>query len=101
MRVIDRGLEEFDTKFKAFLGIFVMFMVLMLASTFILVNWKDGLGFLGAMVFMIYVAGNFGIYFKTGGFVPLLLKRINRGLILIAILASFVVSIFVDGMSTY
>jgi len=101
MRVIDRGMEEFDSKFKAFLGIFVLFLVLMLLSTFILVNWKDGLGFLGAVIFLIYVAGNFAIYFKTGGFVPLLLKRINRGLILLAILASFVVSIFVDSMSTY
>ena len=73
MRVIDRGMEEFDTKFKAFAAIFVLFMVLMLASTFIFVHWKDGLGFLGALIFLVYAAGNFGIYFKTGGFVPLLL----------------------------
>lgn len=101
MRVIDRGFEEFDIKFKAFAGIFALFVLLMLLSCFILVNWKDGLVFLAALIFLIYVVGNFGIYFKTGGFIPLLLKRINRTLILLAILASSVVSIFVDDLSTY
>ena len=101
MRLIDRGMEEFDGKFKAMAGIFVFFVFLMLLSTFIFVNWKDGLGFLGALIFLIYVAGNFALYFKTGGFIPILLKRINRGLVLIAILCSLVISIFVDGMSTY
>ena len=39
MRVIDRGLEEFDMKFKGFAAAFVFFVILMLLSCFILVNW--------------------------------------------------------------
>jgi hypothetical protein len=101
MRVIDRGFEKFDKVFLAFLGIFIFFTLLMVLSCFIIVNWVEGVAFLGALIVAIYVLGNFGIYFKTGGFIPILLQRINRALILIAILASAVISVFLDEMSTY
>jgi hypothetical protein len=77
MRVIDKGFEEFGIKFKAFVGIFAMYVVLILLSCFLFVNWKTGFVILGALVLMAYVAGNFAIYFKTGGFIPVLLQRIN------------------------
>ena len=50
---------------------------------------------------VIYVAGNFGLYFKTDGFLPIMLRRLNRVLVLLAILCSAVLSIFIDGLSTY
>lgn len=101
MRIIDRGIAKFDIKFKVFAGIFVIFVILMILSCLIFVNWKKGLGFLGALVFLAYVVGNFGIYFKTGGFIPLLLRRINAFLILCVILLSSIWSIFEDNLSTY
>ena len=88
-------------KYKAFTGVFAMYIVQMLVSTFLFVNWKDGLIFFGALVLLAYVAGNFALYFKTGGFLPLLLRRMNRFLILCIILAAFVISIFEEDMSTY
>jgi hypothetical protein len=101
MRVIDRGFTEFGPKFKTFVGILVFYIVLILVSCFLFVNWKDGLIFLGALVFMAYVAANFGLYFKTGGFLPVILKRVNRFFILCIVLASSVVSIFNEDLTTY
>lgn len=82
-------------------GTFTLFIVLMLVSCFLFVNWKDGLAFMGVLIFLAYVAFNFGIYFKTGGFLPTLLRRINRFLMLCAILFTSVYSIFEEDLTTY
>jgi hypothetical protein len=101
MRCIDRGLEQFDKIFLGFTAVFVFFVFLMVLSCFIIVHWIDGLIFLGCLAFCAYVVGNFGLYFKNDGFLPIMLRRVNRALILLAIAASSVVSVFDESLSTY
>ena len=101
MRVIDRGFSEFGPKFKVFAVILALYIILILVSCFLFVNWKDGLIFLGALVLLAYVSFNFALYFKTGGYIPVILRRVNQFLILCIVLASSVVSIFNEDLSTY
>ena len=54
LRLVDRGTENFDLKFRAFGGVFVFGILLMVLSTFIFVHWVDGLIFVGGLVAIIY-----------------------------------------------
>lgn len=56
LRLADRGGVNFWRDFKFFLISFILGVVLMILCCFLFVHWIDGLIFLGAVAFMVYVA---------------------------------------------
>jgi len=62
LRLVDRGTEDFDIKFKAFTVAFFFGLLLMVASTFIFVHWIDGLVLLGILAAIVYSLAQICIY---------------------------------------
>ena len=62
LRLVDRGTEDFDMKFKGMAGSFFFGLLLMVASTFIFVHWIDGLVLLGILAAIVYSLAQVYIY---------------------------------------
>lgn len=54
LRIEDRGLEQFDKKFKFFVGAAAFGIFLMLVSVFFFIHWIEGLVCLGVVLVLIY-----------------------------------------------
>lgn len=62
LRLVDRGTEDFDAKFKGFAVAFFFGLLLMVASTFIFVHWIDGLVVMGVLAGIGYSLAQSYIY---------------------------------------
>lgn len=101
LRLADRGREKFWKDFKFFIITFLVGVVLMILCCFLFVHWIDGLIFLGAMLFFLYVAAQVWMYIQNDYYVKPLWAIVNQTLVVISVLFAFAWSIFDEELNSY
>jgi hypothetical protein len=56
LRVVDRGFDDFDKKFKIFIGLSVFGFFLMVVSVFFFIHWIEGIICLVVLILLLWVA---------------------------------------------
>jgi hypothetical protein len=94
LRIADRGLEKFHPNFTPFAIAFGVGVILMIASCFLFVHWINGIIFLVAVIFLIYVAAQIFLYIKNDFYTPPVWQLVNNIFLILTILFAFVWSAF-------
>jgi len=101
LRIAARGLDKFHPSFTAFAIAFGVGVFLMIISCFLFVHWINGIIFLVAVIFLIYVAAQIFLYIKNDFYTPPMWQLVNNTLLVLTILFAFVWSAFDKELSSY
>ena len=101
LRIIDRGTEGFDAKFKYFVGGTAFGFVLMIVSVFFFVHYIEGIICVCVLLLFIYVAAQFSLYIKNGYYMKPIWTLINNVLAIGCIAAASIYAGLSDDMTTY
>jgi len=101
LRLIDRGTEEFDRKFKAFGGIFLFGVLLIALSAFVFVELMVGFVIVAVIAAIIYTIAQFAVYIKNDYYLKPIWHVINSILVVCCCLATTIYAVASDEISTY
>ena len=101
LRLVDRGTEGFDAKFKYFLGATAFGCLLMIVSTYFFIHYIEGIVFTCIAIVFVYVCTQAFIYITNDNNLNPKLKMVNYLLMICCIVASAVYAGISDDMTTY
>lgn len=101
LRLADRGTKDFWVQYKFFFIMLILGVLCILLCCFLFVHWIDGLIFLGAIVFLCYVAAQAWMYVTNDYYIKPFWAMINKSLVFVCVILAFIWSAFDKELSSY